>query len=233
MRFSLVDGVRLEAQPKQRGCCPLCGAEMIPKCGRVKVWHWAHKGRLECDPWYEETEWHRSWKDRFPVGWQEQIAYDPDTGEKHIADVRTPTDLVIEFQHSVISSQEVAARQAFYKKMIWVVDGNRGSLDPQYFRMGLHGPICRNPLVYGVEFWGGGRLLANWSTVAVPVYLDFGEPVVWRLVSFKAPRYAIVLMIPKDGFVEQCMAGEALSAAIVPEGVEAWSPGLVAVHREE
>jgi hypothetical protein len=52
----------------------------------------AHKGRLECDPWYEETEWHRSWKDRFPLGWQEQIAYDPVTGEKHIADVRTPSD---------------------------------------------------------------------------------------------------------------------------------------------
>lgn len=233
MRFALVGGVRLEAQPKQRGCCPLCGAEMVPKCGRVKVWHWAHKGRLECDPWYEETEWHRSWKDRFPLGWQEQIAYDPDTGEKHIADVRTPSDLIIEFQHSVISPQEVVARETFYKNMIWVVDGNRGSLDPQYFRMGLYGPISRDPLAYGVEFWSRSRLLANWSAVTAPVYLDFGEPVVWRLVSFKAPRNAIVLMIPKDGFIERCTAGEALSAAMVPEGVEAWSPRLVEVHHNE
>jgi competence protein CoiA len=88
---------------------------MVAKCGRVKVWHWAHKGRLECDPWYEETEWHRSWKDRFPLVWQEQIAYDPDSGEKHIADVSTPNGLIIEFQHSVISPQEIAARETFYK----------------------------------------------------------------------------------------------------------------------
>lgn len=119
VRFALVDGVRLEPQPKQRGCCPLCGAEMVAKCGRVKVWHWAHKGRLECDPWYEETEWHRSWKDKFPLEWQEKIAYDEATGEKHIADVRTPSGLVIEFQHSVISSEEVIAREAFYKNMVW------------------------------------------------------------------------------------------------------------------
>jgi competence protein CoiA len=233
MRFALAEGVRSEARPKQHGCCPLCGPEMIPKCGRVKVWHWAHKGRLECDPWYEETEWHRLWKNRFPLEWQEQIAYDPESGEKHIADVRTPSDLVIEFQHSVISPQEVAAREAFYKKMIWIVDGDRGSLDPQYFSMGLHGPISRDPLAYGVEFWGRSRLLPNWSAVAAPVYLDFGESVVWRLISFQAPRNAIVLMIPKDGFVERCMAGEALSAAMVAEGVEAWVPRLGRVQRDE
>jgi ssDNA-binding Zn-finger/Zn-ribbon topoisomerase 1 len=66
MRRALVDGAKAEAQPKLRGECTGCGGEMVAKCGRVKVWHWAHKGAPPCDPWWEnETEWHREWKDRF------------------------------------------------------------------------------------------------------------------------------------------------------------------------
>lgn len=86
-----------------RGLCPYCGSEVIAKCGRIKIWHWAHKGMSSCDPWWEnETEWHRTWKNHFPLEWQEQIARDPISGETHIADVKTPHGLVIEFQHSSI-----------------------------------------------------------------------------------------------------------------------------------
>ncbi|WDD92819.1 hypothetical protein Bsp3421_002850 [Burkholderia sp. FERM BP-3421] len=74
---------------------------MVAKCGRVKVWHWAHKGKKPCDPWYEsETQWHRDWKDKFPREWQEVVDHDAQSGEIHIADVKTPHGLVLEFQHS-------------------------------------------------------------------------------------------------------------------------------------
>lgn len=54
------------------------------------MWHWAHKGRLPCDPWWEpETEWHRMWKDYFPSQNQEVVHFDAATGEKHVADVKT------------------------------------------------------------------------------------------------------------------------------------------------
>ena len=56
------------------------------------MWHWAHRGSRFCDPWWEnETEWHRSWKGQFPVNWQE-VVHQAETGEKHIADVKTEVD---------------------------------------------------------------------------------------------------------------------------------------------
>jgi hypothetical protein len=94
MRFALVNGQKTEPQPKLQGLCTNCQGEMIAKCGRVKIWHWAHKSKLSCDPWWEnETEWHRAWKNNFPAEWQEISNIDPVTGEKHIADVKTPYGL--------------------------------------------------------------------------------------------------------------------------------------------
>jgi hypothetical protein len=26
---------------------------MTPKCGQLKVWHWAHRSTRSCDPWWE------------------------------------------------------------------------------------------------------------------------------------------------------------------------------------
>lgn len=63
MQFALVDEKRVEAFPNGRGACPSCGSSMIAKCGSRNVNHWAHNGRRNCDPWWEnETPWHREWK---------------------------------------------------------------------------------------------------------------------------------------------------------------------------
>lgn len=67
MQLALVGSERLEAFPGGRGQCPTCGAAMIAKCGPRILHHWAHAGRRNCDPWWEnETEWHREWKNLFP-----------------------------------------------------------------------------------------------------------------------------------------------------------------------
>jgi|SRR5690554_109481 len=78
----------------------------------------------ECDNWSEgETEWHREWKNNFDIDQQEVVKFDSESGEKHIADVYIDSnDLVIEFQHSPIQIEEIRAREAFYRRMIWVVD---------------------------------------------------------------------------------------------------------------
>ena len=95
MKFALQADQRIEATPNALGVCPCCGTEMIAKCGNRKVWHWAHKTKQTCDHWWEnETQWHRDWKDQFPVEWQE-VVHKADDGEKHIADVKTPDGLVI------------------------------------------------------------------------------------------------------------------------------------------
>jgi hypothetical protein len=123
MKFAIANGFRSEASPQGRAVCPYCGKEMVAKCGSMIVWHWAHVARRSCDPWWEnETEWHRAWKNLFPQTWQEVIHRDDRNGERHIADVKTPFDLVLEFQHSSMTESEKDARDSFYGKIVWVVD---------------------------------------------------------------------------------------------------------------
>ena len=209
MRYALVQDIRAEATPAARGVCSNCGSPMIARCGRVKVWHWAHKGRHPCDPWWEaETDWHRSWKDRFPKDWQEVVHTDEITGEKHIADVKNSFGLVIEFQHSPLHPSELLARETFYRDMIWIVDGCRGELDAAFFRMGLGKAIQENPLAFPLQWWGRSRLLHNWSEAKSNVYLDFGGDDLWRLVFFNTTKkVGAVGPIHKSALIEDCMTG--------------------------
>ncbi len=97
MKFALVNGNKVEATKGAKGQCPLCDSDLIAKCGELKINHWAHKGKRNCDPWWEnETDWHRSWKGKFPIEWQEVVQFD-ESGEKHIADVKTDQGWVLEF----------------------------------------------------------------------------------------------------------------------------------------
>lgn len=101
MLTASVNGSRSRPIPGVLGECPFCGSEMIARCGEIKVHHWAHKSKADCDPWWEpETDWHRRWKNEFPIGWQERVFTDRDSGERHIADVQTLAGLTVEFQHS-------------------------------------------------------------------------------------------------------------------------------------
>src|SRR5690606_34205659 len=133
VKLAIVNGERQEPQPNLVGECPGCEKPVVAKCGELWVWHWAHKGRRRCGPWREnETECHRAWKNRFPTEWQE-IVHRADDGERHIADVKTEQGYVIEFQHSPIKLDERQAREDFYKKMLWIVDGTRRSTDKEKF----------------------------------------------------------------------------------------------------
>ncbi len=197
MRYAIVDSERTEAQPGMRGICQCCGGQTIAKCGEHVVWHWAHKRKEDCDPWWEtETEWHRTWKDRFPFDWQEVVHVDPKSGEKHIADVKTPSGLVIEMQNSPIHPKEMRSREEFYGNMVWVVNGDRKGAhgysqnsDKFHFIDGLSShPICHDPLSLQVEWFGRGKLLHNWSRASAIVYLDFGDGILWRLDSFEIDK---------------------------------------------
>jgi competence protein CoiA len=116
MKFADIECQRREAQPGlSAATCPSCGAAVIAKCGDHRVWHWAHRGVRVCDPWWEpETEWHRAWKNEFPADWQEAVHF-AQSGEKHVADVKTQSGMVLEFQHSFLKAEERAARESFYR----------------------------------------------------------------------------------------------------------------------
>jgi len=206
MKFAVVNDLKTEAQPKLKGDCPYCGSDMIAKCGKNVVWHWSHKSRMDCDPWWEnETEWHRAWKDKFPKEWQEVIHFDPLTGEKHIADVKTPHGLVIEFQNSPMSLAEMASREKFYGNMIWIVNGWR---DAGNFNIGLEGEIQSDPIAYKIKWWSRSRLFHNWSRATAKVFLDFGDDVVWRLIFFDLEKNAgAVGPMYRTTIIEDCIEG--------------------------
>ena len=224
MKFALVNGERMEPQPKLRGVCPCCDSEMVAKCGRVVIWHWAHLPSGNCDPWWGgETDWHREWKNRFPVDWQEVVHIDDRTGERHIADIKTPHGLVIEFQHSTMTFEEMVSREAFYQNMIWVVDGDRGSTDPGTFNVGLsrREPLLFRPLVLGAKWWGRSRLLHRWADANAPVYIDVGWNGLWLFLQF-LPEDAVGAFSPlhPDWLVEACSNGEPVPVRHVPEEEE-------------
>jgi competence protein CoiA len=199
MRFAKFNGKRIEATPGAKGVCPNCESELIARCGEYNVWHWAHKVRPDCDSWSEpETWWHRDWKNRFPLEWQEISHTDSTTGEKHIADIKTPLGLVIEFQHSPIQPDEREARERFYQQMYWIVDGRRAPTDIDNFKNGISRIDHKKPL-YKVKWKGQSRLLDNWGKSGTYVYIDFGDHLLWRLLKFDSSvRLGIVMPYNKN-----------------------------------
>lgn len=104
--------------------CLTCGEELCVKKGNIKVHHFSHKAKTNCDNWhYDMSEWHSSWQNQFPIVNQE-VVFELD-GKKHRADVFI-NNTVIEFQHSPIDYSEFNDRNIFYNslgyKVIWIFD---------------------------------------------------------------------------------------------------------------
>nr|WP_226905070.1 competence protein [Pedobacter schmidteae] len=74
---------------------------------------------------YGETPWHRNWKKAFPVSYREVCFYDERLGEQHRADVHTPCGTTLEFQNSPITLAELESREAYYPKLVWVLNGKK------------------------------------------------------------------------------------------------------------
>jgi len=111
------------AEPNLNAICPQCGCKLVSKCGMINVWHWAHDRYADCDNWSEpETVWHCEWKNNFPPEQTEVIIEKQNIF--HRADAITKSGVVIEFQNSSISPLDIRAREKFYNKMIWIVNGN-------------------------------------------------------------------------------------------------------------
>jgi competence protein CoiA len=184
-------GARIEAQPKLQGTCPICGCAVVPKCGQIKVRHWAHVAARDCDSWFEpETEWHRGWKERFR---QDQI--EVSIGE-HRADIQSDDGTVIELQNSSISPKEIQLREAFYGQMIWVVNAQKFA--DRFFLM--------KQMSEEVFSFKWKQMKSSWRFAACPLFFDFGATDIRGLIGariFEANDYI-------TGFIEQ--EGEARSS---------------------
>lgn len=212
MHFALVDHNRTPPSPGLHGSCPACGGAMIAKCGNLRVHHWAHRGERVCDSWWErETEWHRTWKSKFPDHWQEVIRFDP-LGEMHIADVHTSRGLTIEFQHSHLSPDERAAREKFYGNMLWVVDGSRLKRDlPRFLSQTSSFRVLKKGLY--VTSFPEEAFPRSWLSCTVPVFFDFGNATgisqeamnmtrpLWCLLPGRVFGRAVVLTVARGSLV--------------------------------
>lgn len=123
MQYALIDNEKVEATPKKTGRCQLCDQVVFSKCGEVNIWHWSHRKHEGCDGWYEpETEWHRNWKIVF--GKENSEIVIRQNGIKHIADILTSNNVVIELQNSPIRKADIRKRESFYgERMLWILNG--------------------------------------------------------------------------------------------------------------
>ncbi|PIU00999.1 MAG: hypothetical protein COT74_00370 [Bdellovibrionales bacterium CG10_big_fil_rev_8_21_14_0_10_45_34] len=207
MKLAFVNGERIEAEKGLLGTCIGCERPMIPKCGPIKVKHWAHKSQCECDHWWEnETEWHRSWKNVFPIECQE-IRHKADDGEWHIADVKTKQGYVLEFQHSSLKPEERLARNNFYgNKLIWVVDGLKRKKDQSQFDLFLKSGHQINQgiqLIRLSSFLDDCSLFREWSECSGPVFFDFGlEFPLWCLFPKSAKAALYIGPLSRQNFVD-------------------------------
>lgn len=208
MKYAIVNGEKTEAFKGGKGICPNCGSELLARCGDVKINHWSHKGTKNCDSWWEnETEWHRKWKDQFPKEWQEVVHFD-DKGEKHIADVRTKTNWIIEFQHSYIKPEEQKSRNDFYSKLVWVIDGLRRKTDRVQFQKKLEESIqapVGNINIRQINFPEESRLLKEWLNCGVPIFFDFNEiskSRLWFLLPLRIRNEAYLIPFSREEFIK-------------------------------
>lgn len=112
------------AKTAKKYTCPICGDEVILRQGSINIWHFAHKSSECVDTWnYDMSEWHLSMQNRFPEEQREVVI--SHNGKIHRADI-LKDDMIIEFQHSPISIDELRDRNLFYReagyKVAWVFD---------------------------------------------------------------------------------------------------------------
>ncbi|MGO8752428.1 MAG: competence protein CoiA [Thermoguttaceae bacterium] len=148
MLYAEVNDEKRMAEPGLAGLCPGCRAPMVPKCGSLKEWHWAHKAGSDCDPWSEPIgPWHLSWQT--PLRSEHvEVPRQP-----HRADIMGNAGVVIELQHSSISPEEIQRRETFYGNMVWLFDATFRfrvvrSDDMAFFAFGRtrHIAACRRPV---------------------------------------------------------------------------------------
>lgn len=229
MQYAIVNNIKSQAQKGLKGICTYCGAELIAKCGDKKINHWSHKGIRHCDLWWEnETEWHRNWKNEFSNNWQEISLIDKSTNEKHIADILTSQNLVIEFQNSPLNKQELKSRENFYRNLTWVVNGSRLENFYKRFAKGFGGKRFSNYEINGImqkdifSIFSPDEIFPNeWLDSKTIVVFDFQDKAIlnenYNLINqlfYIIPenrtfrRSAIMVRISRTDFIEEIINGE-------------------------
>jgi len=229
MLFATVNGEKVEAIPKTTGKCTLCERTVFSKCGEVNVWHWAHHKDESCDSWYEpETEWHKNWKLTFGKD-NCEIVISKD-GIRHIADIFTNENVVIELQNSPIQKPIIRRRENFYgERMIWVINGKPFKDNFRYHRsrsvqldedeeyyLRYNPLVSKNPQPRKNEYyfsWSWCR--RSWTDVQRNVFIDFGDENLFWVLEGMGTSSGKGKLISKEMFVKKYGGNIELLATLI------------------
>ena len=126
---------------------------------------------------------------------------------KHIADIKLPDGLVIEFQDSHISRQKIEDREAFYENMIWIInmrDYMKGDEKVKRFE------LCLKPQKEGVypefEIYDTDYYIAIFEknffiNMRKEVYFDT-EYGIFKLIANIQKKYMLVEKLPTKAFLK-------------------------------
>lgn len=223
MKFGLIDGRRVVAEPGLKGAiCPRCHTELIAKCGEIRVKHWAHKNRLQCDDWMEQdNEWRSRWLDAFPPQWQEVVIEHEE--ESHFADLQTPQNTIILLHQSHLTAEMIRIREAFYQTPVWLINAGRYKLDVNRLLRG-----CEKAWIRGFGQQGPENLKVihndhaakvfgeQWLQARFPVFFDYSEAkdddnsygygymldYVWCLMPYRIQGLKVLYRYKKEKFIE-------------------------------
>lgn len=112
------------------------GPRLIAKRGKILAHHFAYYDRDDAsilnDTWYQSKkvdggkgQWHTEWQELSDPEYVEVIK--EKDGVRHIADMISKNDYVIEFQHSPMNQREIREREDFYGDMFWVIDAKHSA----------------------------------------------------------------------------------------------------------
>lgn len=91
--------------------------------------------------------------------------------------MKTQTGWTLEFQHSFLNPEERQSRNAFYPKLVWVVDGTRRKTDKKQFQKILNEStrLHTNVPIIQAHFPDECRLLKEWHDSDALVFFDVQE----------------------------------------------------------
>jgi hypothetical protein len=125
--LAYVDGQPLLADPALRQAGAVCGDghSMVPKCGELVTWHWAHEANTDCVTCSEESPWHLEWKSvAYRLGCQIEVGMLRGS-ERRRADI-VAGGWIVELQHGYLTPAEIRGRENFYgSNLLWIYDAQR------------------------------------------------------------------------------------------------------------
>lgn len=95
------------------------------------------------------------------------------------------------------------AREEFYGRMIWIVDGCKNEFDKYYFEMSIHDGFTGNKYIKNLRWMGRSKLFERWMSATKPVYLDFGTEILWHILKYDClSKEGLIQAYEKKKFVE-------------------------------